>query len=226
MSTTNNFSDEHLNAFVDGQLDSAEASRVFEALNRDPELSLRVSELRKLKELVKYAYTHATPEKAYGRARAKKSRMISSFVAAGLLAIGVGTGWFLQHSVFSGRDAEPGPKVAKKRGVVVQISESNPDKWDIALINVSNLRKQFPENSLDIEIVAYGPGLEMFKKDPQFTKRLDVAAKSGVKLLACGNTMAYTHTLKEQLNPSVEVVKGGVAEIIQKQEQGYSYIRP
>lgn len=226
MSTINNFSDEHLSAFVDGQLDNAEANRVFEALNRNPELSLRVSELRKLKELVQYAYTHTASAKRHGTAKLNKSRLISSAIAIGLLTVGVATGWYLQHSIFSWSDNELRFEVEKKRGIVVQISENNPAKWDIALINVSNIRKQFPEKSMDIEIVAYGPGLEMFKKNTQFNLRLDDAVKSGVRLLACGNTMVSTHTRREQLNSSVEVVKTGVVEIIQKQEQGYSYIRP
>lgn len=226
MSTNNSFSDEHLNAFVDGQLDGAEANRVFEALNRNPELSLKVSELRKLKELVQYAYN--TPAKGRGTARLAKSRLISSAIAAGLLAIGGAIGWYSHNSTVSGDGNAAGisAKSEKKRGVVVQISENDPAKWDMALINVKNIRKEFPAESMDIEIVAYGPGLEMFKKDSPLEQRLDEAARAGVKLLACGNTMEATRTSREQLNSSVAIVKAGAVEIMQKQEQGYSYIKP
>lgn len=222
----NGFSDEHLNAFVDGQLDGAEANRVFEALNRDSELSLKVSELRKLKELVQYAYN--TPARGRSTARPAKSRLISSAIAAGLLIIGTAIGWYWHNSTVIGTDNAGGisAKSEKKRGVVVQISDNDPAKWDMALINVKNLRKEFPAESMDIEIVAYGPGLEMFKKDTPLEQRLDEAARAGVKLLACANTMEATRTSREQLNPSVAVVKAGVVEIMQKQEQGYSYIRP
>ncbi len=225
MSAEHNFSDEHLNAFVDDQLDSAERNRVVEALARDADLSLRINELRKLKELVRYAYS--TPIKLRNTARRSPSRLISSALAAGLLAATAAGGWYW-HSSLSGVDVGA-PVVAnatKKRGVVLQISDNDPAKWDIALFNAKSIRKGFPQGNMDIEIVAYGPGLEMFKKDSPFNQRLDDAAHAGVKLLACGNTMEFTHTTRDQLNSSVEVVKAGVVEIMQKQEQGYSYIRP
>ena len=220
------FSDEHLNAFVDGQLDGADTNSVLEALNRDPGLSLKVNELRKLKELARYAYN--TPAKTRRTARLAKSRLIASAFAAGLLSVGIAAGWYWHTSTVGGGDnaVGVGANGAKKRGIVVQISENDPVKWDIALVNVKNIRKEFPAESMDIEIVAYGPGLEMFKKASPLDQRLNDAAKSGIKLLACGNTMESTRTSRGQLNASVAVVRAGVVEIIQKQEQGYSYIRP
>ena len=226
MSANNNFSDEHLNAFVDGQLDGAETNRVFEALNRDPELSLKVGELRKLKELVQYAYNNNASAKGRSTAQLARSRLISSALAASLLAIGVTGGWFWHNALLTGSDGSIGPSAAKKRGIVLQISENDPAKWDMALTTVKNIRKEFSAENMDIEIVAYGPGLEMFKKNTPLARRLDDAAKSGVKLLACGNAMKASNTTKEELSPSVEVVKAGVVEIMQKQEQGYSYIKP
>ena len=220
------FSEEHLNAFVDGQLDGAETNRVFEALDQDPELSRKVSELRKLKELARYAYN--TPARARRTARLAKSRLVSFAMATGLLAAGIAVGWHWHHSIVARGDHAVGidANAVKKRGIVVQISENDPVKWDIALVNVKNIRKEFTAESMEIEIVAYGPGLEMFKRESPLDQRLNDAAKSGVKLLACGNTMEATRTSREQLNSSVAVVKAGVVEIMQKQEQGYSYIRP
>ena len=226
MSTEHNFSDEHLNAFVDDQLDSAERNRVVEALTRDADLSLKINEIRKLKELVRYAYN--TPIKVRSTALRAPSRLIASAVAAGLLVSAAAAGWYWHASLPGVSDSAIGvvANATKKRGVVMQISDNDPAKWDIALINAKNIRKEFPQEKMDIEIVAYGPGLEMFKKDSRVGQQLDDAAKAGVKLLACGNTMEFTRTTQDQLNSSVEVVKAGVVEILQKQEQGYSYIRP
>ena len=57
MSRNYGFSDEHLNAFVDGQLDASETNLVKEAMSHDSGLNLKVNELRKLKELVRYAFS-------------------------------------------------------------------------------------------------------------------------------------------------------------------------
>lgn len=226
MSKDNGFSDEHLNAFVDGQLDGAEASRVFEALNRDPELSLKVGELRKLKELAQYAYRNSTPAKVRRTARLTQSRLVSTALAASLLVIGAAGGWFWHNVLLTGNNSGFGINAAKKPGTVIQISENDPKKWDIALINANNIRKEYAAENMDIEIVVFGPGLEMFKRASSLHQRVEEAAKSGVKLIACGNTMKATDTSREELNPSVEVVKAGVVEIVQKQQQGYSYVKP
>jgi intracellular sulfur oxidation DsrE/DsrF family protein len=55
---------------------------------------------------------------------------------------------------------------------------------------------------------------------------MNEAAQQGVKLLACGNTMSLMHTTQQELNPRVGVVPAGIVEIMQKQKEGYAYVRP
>ncbi|MGB5535541.1 MAG: hypothetical protein WBN08_06535, partial [Thiogranum sp.] len=50
------FSEERLNAFIDGELDALEKSDVFEALNNDNGLHQQACELRQLSELLRHAY--------------------------------------------------------------------------------------------------------------------------------------------------------------------------
>ena len=56
MDKDNQFSEEQLNAFVDGELDADEKSRVFNESQQSQELDQRLCQQRKLKELVKHAY--------------------------------------------------------------------------------------------------------------------------------------------------------------------------
>jgi len=226
MSKDHGFSDEHLSAFVDGQLDDAEASRVFAALNRDPALSLKVGELRKLKELARYAYRNSTPAGVRRSAQLTQSRLVSTALAASLLLVGAAGGWFWHNVLLTGNHSGIGIDAAKKPGTVIQVSENDPKKWDIALVNANNIRREYAAENMEIEIVAYGPGLEMFKTASSLHQRVEAAAKSGVKLVACGNTMKATNTSRGELDPAVEVVKAGVVEVVQKQQQGYSYVRP
>ena len=56
MNTSKKFSDEHLNALVDGQLGAQESDEILAAMAGDAELSQRICALRSTKELVRHAY--------------------------------------------------------------------------------------------------------------------------------------------------------------------------
>ena len=219
MNSGEKISEEHLNAYIDNELDSVERDRVFEAINADPELNAQLSEIKKLKELVRYAYAVKHPKRR--STLFSGSRLGAIAAAFAFVIVGASLGW-VGHSALQNSNT----MFARQSGVVIQVSDNDPAKWDAALINAKNVRKEFPREKMDIEIVAYGPGLEMFKNSSRIKSRLDEATQAGVKLLACGNTMKLTNTAKTDLLPTVEVVKAGVVEIMQKQQQGYSYIRP
>jgi intracellular sulfur oxidation DsrE/DsrF family protein len=66
MKKDEHFSEEQLNAFVDGELDPEEKSRLYNESAHSPELDLRLCQLRKLKELVRHAYDDVPPAKRPG----------------------------------------------------------------------------------------------------------------------------------------------------------------
>jgi intracellular sulfur oxidation DsrE/DsrF family protein len=208
-------SEEELNAFVDDQLNPADRSRVLEAINHDAALQRRVADYQQIQNLVRHAYQRP-PEPARVAARTPVTARV--MLAAGLLlGLGLGGGWLLHGwKVNSGLPT----------GVVIQVSENDPAKWEMALVNARNVRKAYGDKNMGIEIVAYGPGLAMFRSDSSATSGMEDAAQHGVKLLACGNTMSMTHTTLQELNPRVGVVAAGVVEIMQKQKEGYAYVRP
>ena len=114
----------------------------------------------------------------------------------------------------------------KKHGVVIQMSENTPAAWNLALNNAKNIQQELGKDKTDIEIVAYGPGINMFKFDSEVGNRLTEAEKSGIALRACGNTMKAQKLTEKDLHGSVKVVPAGVVEIMTKQEAGWSYIKP
>lgn len=113
-----------------------------------------------------------------------------------------------------------------KPGVVIQVSDNDPAKWNLALANAKNVQAEFGKDKVNIEIVAYGPGLEMLKFASAVGPKLDEAAQGGVKLIACGNTMKNQKLTKQDLHPTAQVVKAGVIEIMDRTREGYTYIRP
>ena len=109
---------------------------------------------------------------------------------------------------------------------MIQVSEADPAKWEMALINARNVRKAYADQNVGVEIAAYGPGLKMLREDSSVAAGLADAKQNGIKLLACGNTMQMTRTTRDQLDPGVEVVPAGIVEIMERQQDDYAYVRP
>lgn len=216
------FSDMEVHFLIDGQLAPEERRRMEADLAQDDELMHEAQELRQLKTLVREAYATVPPPNM--RQPAPRSRQpFAAMAAILLLCVGVAGGWFL-HAL--GGFEFLGSSSAVPKGVVIQVSDNDPAKWQMALINAKNVQKAYGGSKVAIEIVAYGPGLNMLLADSPVAPSLSAAAESGVKLLACGSTMEMMHTTRQQLNHAVGIVPMGITEIMQRQREGYSYVRP
>lgn len=115
---------------------------------------------------------------------------------------------------------------ATRAKVVLQMSDGDTAKWNLALNNAKNIQSDLGAANVDIEIVTYGPGIAMLKADSVVGNRVDEALAAGVKVLACENTMRGQKLTKSDMLSNVSYVPAGVVEIMQKQQQGWAYIRP
>ena len=111
-----------------------------------------------------------------------------------------------------------------KDGVVIQVSDNDPAKWNLALNVVKNL--QAAMKGVKAEVVVFGPGIHMLKFDSEIANRLEQAKKDGVEIKACQNTMKAQKLNEKDMHPSIGYVPAGVVEIVQKQKQGWGYVRP
>jgi intracellular sulfur oxidation DsrE/DsrF family protein len=66
----------------------------------------------------------------------------------------------------------------------------------------------------------------MLKGDSPLAQRISAALKTGVKVVACENTMKALHLTYADMLPDIGYVPAGVVELMQKQQQGYAYVRP
>jgi intracellular sulfur oxidation DsrE/DsrF family protein len=130
--------------------------------------------------------------------------------------------------------AQPALAHGKTHHLAIHVDENDPQKMNIALNNAANVTKYYAEKGEDvqIEIVAYGPGLHMYRADTSPVKDR-IAAMSlendKLKFSACGNTLAGM-TKKEGKKPELlseaQVVPSGVVRLMELQEEGWSYVRP
>ena len=113
-----------------------------------------------------------------------------------------------------------------KHKVVFQVSDADPAKWNLTLNNAKNVQQELGANQVDIEVVAYGPGIGMLKADALIANRVSEAAQAGVKLVACENTMTVQKIAKADMNTAISYAPAGVVELMQRQREGWAYIRP
>ena len=113
--------------------------------------------------------------------------------------------------------------------IVLQISDSDPFKQTLVLNVATNLIKHYGPDKVDVEIVAFGPGLRLMFKDIGNTGRLQGLTSSGVTFSACKNTITgMTKKLGHapELNSNAVPVSAGVVRIIELENQGFKLIKP
>ena len=151
---------------------------------------------------------------------------LRQFVTAIMVLI---AGAFLATGAYAAKNSKP-------HRIVIQVDQNDPALMNLVLNNVSNLTEYYNSKGEDvqIEVVAYGPGLNMLREDKSPVKDRIKSIKqssfpSTVNFSACGNTkkgMEKAEGHPVQIIPQASVVPAGVVRLSELQEQGWSYIRP
>ena len=123
---------------------------------------------------------------------------------------------------------------AKVHRLVIQVSREDTEGMNLALGNAVNYKNYYDakHEPFQIEIVAYGPGITIFREDKSPVKdRIEEAKKAipGLVLSMCGNAKAAAEKREgHEITPlaGVGVVPAGIVRVAELQEQGYAYARP
>ena len=133
--------------------------------------------------------------------------------------------------------ASPSPAAdGKLHRLAIQVDQNDPQVMNLVLNNTNAVIEYYRERNedVDIDIVAYGPGLHMLRADDspvqERIKRLKETAFPGkIQFSACNNTKqgmekAEGHAIA--ILPEASIVPSGVVHLMELQEQGWSYVRP
>lgn len=118
--------------------------------------------------------------------------------------------------------------------VAIHVDQNDPQVLNMALNNVQNVAAYYEAqgDTLEIEVVAYGPGLLMFVegKSPVADRIATMALENDdITFSACGNThrkMSEKAGAEVALLDEARIVPSGVVRLVELQEQGYAYVRP
>jgi intracellular sulfur oxidation DsrE/DsrF family protein len=114
--------------------------------------------------------------------------------------------------------------------VVLQISDGNPFKQTLVLNVANNLMKAYGVDKVDVQVVAFGPGLRLLFADNVNKGRIQsLVDNAGVEFHACKNTIANMSSKLGHpvaINPVASTNSGGVAKILELRKKGYELIKP
>lgn len=125
--------------------------------------------------------------------------------------------------------------VAKKaHRLVLQVNTNEPATMNLALNNATNVEQYYKDlgETVEIEVVTFGPGLHMLRDDTSPVKdRIKAIAEKtpAISFKACGNTQENMRKAENKAIPLLSqatLVKSGVVRVMELQEQGWTYVRP
>ena len=124
----------------------------------------------------------------------------------------------------------------KTHRIAIQVDQNDPQVMNLVLNNATNIIDYYrgKNEDVDIEIVAYGPGLHMLRTDSspvqdRIRRIKDMAFPGKIQFSACNNTRkgmekAEGHPIS--IVPEATIVPSGVVRLMELQEAGWSYVRP
>lgn len=91
---------------------------------------------------------------------------------------------------------------------------------------VNNVTQVYGKDNVEVEIVAFGGGINALTFDSKAADRIPGAVAQGAKVIACRNSMSRFKLADKDMAPDVSYVQAGVVRIMERQKEGWTLIRP
>lgn len=153
---------------------------------------------------------------------------LTPFFAASMIAVALLS---VPFSTVIAADAatETTSEKAQAHRLVIQVNKREEDFQDHVLSNIVNLQKHYGMDDIEMEVVAYGPGIWLVTDKSAFMQRVESLMMQNVTFTACGNTLDTVQEssgTRPKLLDGIEETQAGIARIMDLQEKGWSYLSP
>ena len=110
--------------------------------------------------------------------------------------------------------------------VIFHINE--PAKWPGLLSNVDNLLASYEGEEAEprVEVLANGGAVQGYLSGAQHVPAMEGLAGRSVLFAACNNSLKGQGIAADRLASLVTIVPAGVRELVDRQMEGYAYIKP
>lgn len=232
MNADNRYSDELINAFIDGELTHEERVELLESATHSDSLKQRICDTQYLKERVRDAY----PEPVGAEHNPERRRFLGHAMAAAVGGVTVLTGLRVLDRTEPGvvTIAESESELPRDQSrVVFHISSDDAGLADELLNQVELVLQDYAINSkpIKVEVVANNQGLRLLQLGrspfPERIRKLDKKYQN-LMFAACGNTIErFRKKFSERIEilPEAVVIRSGVSFVARRQQQGWSYIK-
>ena len=115
-----------------------------------------------------------------------------------------------------------------KYKVLIQVSDDSVEKLLLALNAAKFVQKEYGAPNVAVQIVVFGPGVQTLKHYGPIPvpERVRQAKYNGVRIAVCDDSMRAAKLRASDMLQDVSYVKSGLGELMEKQQQGWVYIRP
>ena len=247
------FSEERLNAFIDGELDAREKSDIFEELNNDKSLHQQACELRQLSELLRHAYENPPGIEKYRTSDSGRASPWGRAAAATLLVgLGATLGWFGhqqpeqqvatsmnamywdEHNAFQNTDLSQVTSAQHSKKIIVHLNTSSAANFEKALDTAEQLMKTYADSDMgaEIEVVANASAVKMLRTgySPYADRVRELQDRYlSLTFLACKDAMDHVRELEDlktdvTLLPDVDVTPSALEHILNRLSEGWVYL--
>ncbi len=138
--------------------------------------------------------------------------------------------FFIVASLFLLNGCATAPQSDGIHRVVIQVGTDDPRAQTIALNNAINLQKKYGVGNVQVELVAYGPGISLILPSGKQARRVKNLAQHDEFTFSAGKKSL--EKIRKRTGKTPRLIEGvgtvpmGVARVVELQERGYSYIRP
>jgi intracellular sulfur oxidation DsrE/DsrF family protein len=138
----------------------------------------------------------------------------------------------LMTATVSSARAQPAPlpdKPFAEHRIALQLSDNDPKKQGLVISVAYNLLKAYDPDKVAIEVVAFGPGIDLLRPENDNRKRVESLVAQGVRFDVCLNTVdtiARETGKRPEIIPVATPVQVGVGQILALTENGYTLVRP
>jgi intracellular sulfur oxidation DsrE/DsrF family protein len=229
-------SEEQLNAFLDGELESEERSCLFNEAELSDDLDQRLCQQRKLKELVQHAYRDVPDPKRHLTGRRTRTGLVGLAMAASLLlVIGVSAGMFIRGYLepaqgTGGNISANNPHaVAAMENYILHVVSGEPEQMRLALQKAEELLSAAGTgNPRQVEVVANEQGLNLLRSDvTPFSNEISALASDKVIFYACSKAIQRLEEKGVDVQLVPEAIPGYTAldRVVIRMKDGWQYIK-
>ena len=113
--------------------------------------------------------------------------------------------------------------------LALQLSDNDPKKEGLIISIANNLLKAYDPDKIAIEVVTFGPGIDLLRPENPNRQRVESLIAQGVKFDVCLNTVDSIERETGKRPPVIPLaipVQVGVAQIMVLTENGFTLVRP